>query len=68
MSLFEGLLEYYGANVIEKYQIAVLNFAKCVMKEEITVVGCAGTWHEIFDNSSKYQLNYGIRVSVRKTV
>lgn len=58
MSLFEGLLEYYRATGIEKYKISVLNFAKRVMKEEITVIGCAGTWHEIFDNSAKYQMNY----------
>ncbi|MBR5309382.1 MAG: glycoside hydrolase family 127 protein [Clostridia bacterium] len=58
MSLFEGLLEYYRATGIEKYKTAVLNFARRVMREEITVIGCAGTWHEIFDNAAKYQLNY----------
>ena len=57
MSCFEGLLEYYRVTGIEKYKTAVINFAKRVMKSDITIIGCSGCTHELFDNSAKNQLN-----------
>ena len=57
MSCFEGLLEYYRVTGIEKYKEAVVNFAKRVMASDITIIGCSGCTHELFDNSSKTQLN-----------
>lgn len=57
MSCFEGLLEYYRITGIEKYKTAVVNFAKRVMKSDITIIGCSGCTHELFDNSAKNQLN-----------
>lgn len=56
MSCFEGLLEYYRLTGIEKYKLAVVNFAKRVIKSDITIIGCSGCTHELFDNSAKRQL------------
>ncbi len=56
MSCFEGLLEYYRVTGVEKYKIAVVNFAKRVMESDITIIGCSGCTHELFDNSAKNQL------------
>ena len=49
MSCFEGLLEYYYVTGIEKYKEAVINFANAVMETEISVIGCCGVTHELFD-------------------
>ena len=49
ISCFEGLLEYYYITGIEKYKIAVINFANAVMETEISVIGCCGVTHELFD-------------------
>lgn len=56
MSCFEGLLEYYRVTGIEKYKTTVVNFAKRVMESDITIIGCSGCTHELFDNSAKNQL------------
>ncbi len=56
MSCFEGLLEYYRLTGIEKYKKAVVNFAKRVIASDITIIGCSGCTHELFDNSAKRQL------------
>lgn len=55
MSCFEGLLEYYRVTKIEKYKTAVVNFARLVLKSDITIIGCSGCTHELFDNSAKRQ-------------
>ena len=57
MSCFEGLIEYYRVTGIEKYKVAAVNYAKRVMKTDITVIGSAGCTHELFDNSTENQLN-----------
>lgn len=51
MSCFEGLLEYYRATGIEKWKTAVVNFVDAVAKHEITIIGCAGCTHELFDHA-----------------
>ena len=58
MSFFEGVLAYYKLTGEEKYLIAVENFAKKVIKTDITVIGCSGCTHELFDNSYKMQTEY----------
>ncbi len=71
MSCFEGLLEYYRVTGIEKYKTAVVNFAKRVMNSDITIIGCSGCTHELFDNSAKNQLRtdyYGIMQETCVTV
>ncbi len=55
MSCFEGLLEYYRVTKIQKHKEAVIRFAKRVMKSDITIIGCSGCTHEIFDFSAKAQ-------------
>ncbi len=55
MSCFEGLLEYYRVTKIEKYKEAVIRFAKRVIKSDLTIIGCSGCTHEIFDFSAKTQ-------------
>ena len=49
ISCFEGLLEYYYVTGIEKYKTAVINFANAVIDTEISVIGCCGITHELFD-------------------
>ena len=55
MSCFEGLLEYYYATGIEKYRIAVINFAKGILASEISIIGCSGVTHELFDHTKLRQ-------------
>lgn len=55
MSCFEGLLDYYRATGIEKYKTAVINYVNLIMETDITVIGCGGCTHELFDNSAERQ-------------
>lgn len=57
MSCFEGLLEYYRVTGIEKWRVAVENFARLVAASDITIIGCAGCTHELFDHSAVRQLD-----------
>lgn len=57
MSCFEGLLEYYRVTGIEKWKLSVIRFARRVSQSDITVIGCAGCTHELFDHSSVRQLD-----------
>ena len=57
MSCFEGLLEYYRVTGIEKWREAVIRFARRVAKSDITVIGCAGCTHELFDHSTLRQVD-----------
>ena len=55
MSCFEGLLEYYYVTGIEEYKTAVINFSKAVIKTELSVIGCSGITHELFDYTKARQ-------------
>lgn len=55
MSFFEGLLAYYEVTGEEKYLTAVKNFTEKVYETDITLIGCAGCTHELFDNSALRQ-------------
>ena len=48
-SCFEGLLEYYYATGNEDCRTAVVNFANAIMDSEISIIGCSGITHELFD-------------------
>jgi len=61
MSFFAGLLEYYGVTGEKKYFIAAENFVQAVLQHEITVIGCAGCTHELFDNSAVMQTEHSER-------
>ncbi len=51
MSCFEGLLEYGRATGKSDCIEAVVRLGKQILQTEITVIGCAGCTHELFDGS-----------------
>lgn len=55
MSCFEGLIEYYRVTGIETYKTAAVNFARKIMQTDVTVIGCCGCTHELFDHSALKQ-------------
>ena len=55
MSCIEGLAEYYRVTKNEKYKTAVINFVDMVIESDVTVIGCCGTTHELFDHSKVTQ-------------
>ena len=58
MSFFEGVLSWYEVTGEEKYLQAVLNFVEAVNASDITVIGCSGCTHELFDHSALKQVEY----------
>lgn len=54
-SYFEGVLEYYRVTGDENAKTAFLNFISRVLETDFTVIGCAGTLHELFDHSTVMQ-------------
>ncbi len=54
-SCFEGLLEYYYVTKIEKYKVAVVNYAKAVLESEMSIIGSCGITHELFDHTRTRQ-------------
>ena len=57
MSCFEGLAEYYRVTGEEKYKTIVVNFAKRVLENEISIIGSSGCTHELFDNTRLHQVD-----------
>ena len=57
MSCFEGLMEYYRTTGEEKYLKTCINFAHRVLESEISVIGCSGCTHELFDNTRLSQVD-----------
>lgn len=55
MSCFEGLLEYYRVTGEEKYKETVIKFVDRVKESDITIIGCAGCEHELFNHSAATQ-------------
>jgi len=56
-SCFEGLLEMYYVTNVEKYKIALINYAEKILESDFTIIGCSGCTHELFDHSSYRQSN-----------
>ncbi len=56
-SCFEGLLELYRITKTDWYKTALINFADLILEDELTVIGCAGCTHELFDRSAYRQAN-----------
>lgn len=54
-SYFEGVLEYYRVTGDEDAKRAFVNFMARVVETDFTIIGCAGTEHELFDHSSLLQ-------------
>lgn len=55
MSCFEGLLQYYYVTGIEKYKDAVLRFGHRIVDGELSIIGCSGCTHELFDHTAVRQ-------------
>ncbi len=55
MSCFEGLIEYYRATGKEWCRTAVINFVEAVAKSDVSVIGCAGCKHELFNHAAATQ-------------
>lgn len=58
MSFYEGLVAYYEVTGNTKYLDATVKFIDAVAKTDITIIGCSGCTHELFDNSSVRQTEY----------
>ena len=54
-SFFEGVLEYYRATGDEDARRAFINFMSKVVETDLTIIGCSGCTHELFDHSSIMQ-------------
>ena len=54
-SFFEGVLEYYRATGDEDAKQAFINFMAKVVETDLTVIGCSGCTHELFDHSALVQ-------------
>ena len=57
MSCFEGLLEYGRVTGEEQWIRSAMNLGKHILETELTVIGCAGCTHELFDGSKVAQFN-----------
>ena len=55
MSFFEGVLAYYEVTNQPRYLDAVKRFVQKVQETEITIIGCAGCTHELFDHAAVRQ-------------
>ena len=42
ISCFEGLIEFYKITGVERYKIAILNFADRILESDFTVIGSCG--------------------------
>ena len=67
MSCFEGLLEYYRVTGIEKWKTAVVNFVDAVKESDITIIGCAGCEHELFNHAAATQTDTGYTGIMQET-
>ena len=59
LSFFEGVLAYGEATGKEEYLRAALNFFDAVARTDLTVIGCCGCTHELFDHSALRQTEAG---------
>ena len=58
MSFYEGLLAYYEVTGEKKYFDAVVRFMDLVEASDVTIIGCSGCTHELFDHSAVMQTEY----------
>lgn len=62
MSFYEGLIAYYEVTKEQKYLDAAQRFLEAVAQSDITIIGCAGCTHELFDNSAVKQTEYSEQI------
>lgn len=55
LSCFEGLLHFYYITGIQKYKTAIINLGANIIKNELSIIGCAGCTNELFDNATVNQ-------------
>lgn len=55
MSFYEGILAYYEVTGDKTYFDAAERFFEAVAKSDITIIGCSGCTHELFDHSAIMQ-------------
>ena len=67
MSCFEGLLQYYKITGVEKYKTACLNLGYRIIDGELSVIGCSGCTHELFDHTSVKQTQTDYKGIVQET-
>ncbi len=67
MSCFEGLLHYYRLTGSEKHRTALINFGKRIIDSELSVIGCSGCTHELFDNTALKQTQTGYKGIIQET-
>ena len=67
MSCFEGLLQYYYVTGNEKYKTTLLNFGRRIMEGEISIIGCSGCTHELFDHTAVRQTQTDYEGIVQET-
>lgn len=67
MSCFEGLLQYYYVTGVEKYKTALLQFGRRIMEGEISIIGCSGCTHELFDHTAVRQTQTDYKGIVQET-
>ncbi len=58
MSFFEGLIAYYELTGEEKYLDAAVKFVEKINETDVTLIGCSGCTHELFDHSIVKQTEY----------
>ena len=58
MSFFEGVLAYYELTGKVEYLDAVTKFIEKINETDVTLIGCSGCTHELFDNSIIKQTEY----------
>ena len=67
MSCFEGLLQYYKLTGIEKYKTALINLGNRILEGELSVIGCSGCTHELFDHTAVRQTQTDYKGIVQET-
>lgn len=67
MSCFEGLIEYYEITGDKRYLKICENFAERVRNTEISVIGCAGCCHELFNNTVATQTDTSYQNIMQET-
>ena len=67
MSCFEGLLQFYYITGIEKYKTALINLGNKIMEEELSIIGCSGCTHELFDHTRVRQTQTDYEGIVQET-
>ena len=67
MSCFEGLLQYYKITGIEKYKTACLNLGYRILDGELSIIGCSGCTHELFDHTAIKQTQTDYKGIVQET-